>query len=607
MEFLNPTALYGFLALPLLLIPYLIRRRPQRVIFSSLLLFADLSPQASRRPWGKLRLPPLFYLQLLLLVLLILSLGEPVFSVHPSKVAIVLDNSASMQALEGTRTRFKIAQEQARGVLTELPATARVDVYVTLPRLEKTVGESFSPSEAAAAISILEPYDMSDGAADFGTLLSGLAPDQNYDRVYFLTDRRGQGSRGNIRLISVGQPKANLSLSSFQIARSSLVKSQLEANVEIANFSSKDERVKINLKGNGRVLSSRELLVTAGSKAAATFEGFPSNSYYEAEIATKDALALDNRRFALPPQSDQLHILAVSPRPQSLASLRSIPGVSIDLISPSEYQRSRPSGYPLEIFHYAAPAAIPANNALFVLPPDNNPFVTLEKPTARSVISGWREGHPLSRYVNFALFRLSYARALKPRGAGQSIVESPEGALAIAVERQGFRYLILGFEPFPFLGKDNLPVSIFTLNFLDWFTQRSGAQDKATGEPLSFSTASAGEILVTPKGEKNILKVGANNFPSTFFQGIYQIDRGRGKRELYAVNLHDINESDLREPVPIELRAAGVNGDNKPLFFSFWPYLLLLSLMFLVLEWFLNRSTADPNLSSRSLETSRGL
>ncbi|HET8562625.1 MAG TPA: BatA domain-containing protein, partial [Candidatus Binatia bacterium] len=585
----------------------LIRRRPQRVIFSSLLLFADLSPQASRRPWGKLRLPPMFYLQLLLLVLLILSLGEPVFSVHPSKVAIVLDNSASMQALEGTKTRFTLAQEQARGVLTDLAATARVDVYVTVPRLEKVLGENFSPSEAAAAIAILEPYDMSDGAADFGTLLSGLAPDQNYDRIFFLTDRPGQGSRGNIRLISVGQPKGNLSISSFQITRSSLVKSQLEANVEVSNFSPKDEKVKINLKGNDRVLSSRELFVRAGSKAVAIFEGFPSNSYYEAEIATKDALALDNHRFALPPQSDHLRILAISPRPQSLASLRSIPGLSIELISPSEYERSRPTGYSLEIFHYAAPAAVPANNALFVLPPDNNPLVALEKATARSVISGWREGHPLTRYVNFALFRPTYARALKPRGAGQSIIESPEGPLVIALERQEFRYLILGFEPFPYLGKDNLPVSIFTLNLLDWFSQRSGAQDKATGEPLTFSAALAGEMLVTPKGEKRTLKVGANTFPATYFQGIYQMDRGRGKRELFAVNLHDINESDLREPVPIELRATGGSVEGKSLFFSFWPYLLLLSLMLLVLEWFLNRPTGDPSLPSRSLETSHRL
>ena len=49
MEFLNPAALFGLLALPLLLIPYLIRRKPRRLVFSSLLLFLEGGAQASGR------------------------------------------------------------------------------------------------------------------------------------------------------------------------------------------------------------------------------------------------------------------------------------------------------------------------------------------------------------------------------------------------------------------------------------------------------------------------------------------------------------------------------------------------------------------------------
>src|SRR5881628_2391295 len=114
MEFLNPGALYGLLALPLLIIPYLIRRKPKRVIFSSLLLLTEPGTRAGGRPLGKLRLPLIFFLQLLLLTLLILALGEPVFSVRPNKIAIILDNSASMQALEDGKTRFALAKEKAR-------------------------------------------------------------------------------------------------------------------------------------------------------------------------------------------------------------------------------------------------------------------------------------------------------------------------------------------------------------------------------------------------------------------------------------------------------------------------------------------------------------
>ena len=69
---------------------------------------------------GRLRLPLIFFLQLLLLTLLILALGEPVFSLRVSNVAIVLDNSASMQTLENQQTRFALAQEKARELLADV-------------------------------------------------------------------------------------------------------------------------------------------------------------------------------------------------------------------------------------------------------------------------------------------------------------------------------------------------------------------------------------------------------------------------------------------------------------------------------------------------------
>ncbi len=103
MEFLNPAALFGLLALPLLLIPYLVRKKPRRLVFSSLLLFIEGGAQASSRPLGRIHLPPVFFLQVLLPLLLILALSEPVFSGRPTNVAMVLDNSTSMQAMENGR------------------------------------------------------------------------------------------------------------------------------------------------------------------------------------------------------------------------------------------------------------------------------------------------------------------------------------------------------------------------------------------------------------------------------------------------------------------------------------------------------------------------
>jgi Ca-activated chloride channel family protein len=595
MEFLNPTALYGLLALPLLLIPYLIRRKPQRIVFSSLLLFAQPGMRAGGRPLGRLRLPLIFFLQLLLLTLLILALGEPVFSVRASNIAIVLDNSASMQTLEGQQTRFALAQERARGLLAELGPGGKVDLYRTVPRFEKLRATPLGSTEAASAINAQGPYDLADTPTDYPTVLNQMANEQKYDRLYFITDHPSAGQTDVLRVLTVGQPKGNFAISSFHVTRSSLVTSGLEATADVANFSTKDERIKVVLKSGANVVSTKQLLVAAGSNSSVTFEGLPARPYYEAELDVRDALPLDNRSFAVPPPAQGLRILGVSPRPQALMSLRSLGGLSLDVISPNEYANTDRTGYGLEIFHFSNPAVLPQNPALFVLPPDNNPLADPENPVSSTMVSSWREPHPLTRYVNFALFRPPYARPLRPRTSGEAVIQSPAGILAFATESRGVRQLVLGFDLFPYLGRQNLPVSVFTLNILDWFSRGSQGAGSTTGEALSFATTQQGNVLITPRNQKIVLKPGSNRSSATLFQGIYQLDRGT-YRELFAVNLGNRSESNLSEPTPIEIRGAHNRQSSMSALFTLWPYLLLISLLLLFIEWFVSPGRAQTAL-----------
>jgi hypothetical protein len=587
MEFLNPTALFGLLALPLLLIPYLVRKKPRRLVFSSLLLFQESGARASGRPLGRIRIPPIFYLQLLLLALLIFALSEPVFSVRPDRIAIVLDNSASMQTREDGKTRMTLAQQRAGAVVGEVGVAGKIELYVTTPRLERVSAQPLSPSEAKAAIAHVSPYDLGDPPIDYDNALNRLARERKYQRVYLFTDHPATGQAAVVRVVSVGQPKSNLAITAFDIRRSSLVNARLEANAAIANYSSGDKKISITLKGDGATLAHRELVVGGDKTAAAAFDGFPEHLSYTIEINASDALPLDNTRFAAAPASRNLRILAVTPRPQSVNSLKAIPGVSVDVITPAEYEKSERTGYGLEIFHYAAPGALPENPALFIMPPERSPLVDLGAPIGNVQVSRWREPHVLTRYINFSLFRPSYARPLKPQTAGDVILESPTGALAFALERQGMRYLVLGFDPLPYLGRENLPMSIFTLNFLDWFFERGASRARATGEPIPLGTLKADDFIIAPAGNKVALKAGSENFPETFQQGIYQRQRGR-EINVYARNLTDANESDLRSPAPIELRDSSPGAGSISTLFTFWPHLLLASLLLFFIEWFVN-------------------
>jgi len=245
--------------------------------------------------------------------------------VRPTHIAIVLDNSASMQALEGDKTRFALAKAKANALLDEVGVAGKVDLYATTPRLEKIRAASLTPAEAKGAIMSIEPFDLADPPADYDNLLNQLASEHKYERVYLISDRPARGQTAAIRVVQVGQAQANFAITQFDIQRSSLVNAGLEATIEVTSFSERDEKIKVRLKSGATELAARDLVVSAGKSASLTFQGFADQSVYAAEIDVRDGLPLDNRRYAVAPATRGLHVLAISPRPRALESLKAIP------------------------------------------------------------------------------------------------------------------------------------------------------------------------------------------------------------------------------------------------------------------------------------------
>ncbi len=429
MEFLNPAALYSLLLLPLLVLPYLIRRRPRPVVFSSLLLLREFAARVR----GGRSVPPIFFLHLLLLALLLLALGEPSLPSRTIRVAIVLDNSASMQAKDGGRSRFQAALDETGKILRGLPAEARVDLYSLAPDLARIGDAALPPERALARAAALKPLDVGERALDHGAAFARLARERGYERLYFVTDHPAEGQSRILRIVTVGGPANNLALTSFEMSRAGLGAGPLEARLEVRSFSKADEKFQLNLKAGGKIIATRAYTIAPGKTVAATFDSVASYPFYEAEIATDDALPLDDRRFAVAPPAGPIDILAVSPRPAGLDSLRAVPGVQMQIVAPETYGKGGFAPHAFEIFQYSAPLALPEVPALFILPPAENPLVRVApSSTAAPVVTAWREDHPLTRYINFSLFRPAYARPLKPGLSGQAVIDGADGALAVA-------------------------------------------------------------------------------------------------------------------------------------------------------------------------------
>src|SRR5258708_434257 len=118
---INPGALILFAIVPALLLAYLARERPARVTVSSVLAFRALRGFRKERFGGWPRLDWSFFVELLILSLAVLAIAQPYLIRTSNPIAIVLDNSAPMQAFtRDGATRFDRAKREASAMLSNL-------------------------------------------------------------------------------------------------------------------------------------------------------------------------------------------------------------------------------------------------------------------------------------------------------------------------------------------------------------------------------------------------------------------------------------------------------------------------------------------------------
>src|SRR5690242_5728392 len=114
---LYPAALYLFVIPPLLVIAYLARERPRQVVVSSVIAFRALRAVRGERFGGRPRLHWSFFIELLILSLAVFAIAGPYTLGKRNPVAVILDNSAAMQAETGSaKSRFAILREKITGV-----------------------------------------------------------------------------------------------------------------------------------------------------------------------------------------------------------------------------------------------------------------------------------------------------------------------------------------------------------------------------------------------------------------------------------------------------------------------------------------------------------
>lgn len=209
MTLLNAGALYLLTLAGGIALLYFLRARSRRVEVSALFLWEGLrSAPRSRAARIRRRIEPLLLVQLLVLALLALALAQPALRgmrPHLSRMAIVLDGSASMQTrTESGKTRYELARDEAVALLDRYPSTT-----VTILQLCKT-SEVIAPltddhDVALRALGASSPTWTADGSPE---ALRGLLESQGgsaaFERVTLFTDRPFELSLPGIEQVILG-------------------------------------------------------------------------------------------------------------------------------------------------------------------------------------------------------------------------------------------------------------------------------------------------------------------------------------------------------------------------------------------------------------------
>ena len=619
--FLSPAAFSLLLVLPLLFLPYLLQQRHKQLVVPALFLYQDISAPARQRLWGKLRLSPLFFLQLLILLLLVTIAARPTVQQETAqKIAIVMDTSASMQARAGSGapTLFDMAKTHLAQELSTLSAESLVSLFTTNPLRTSPWGtklaESTLPSSDMPNIqNILQQLSVSDapdpGDPDLAAFFTRLLEERGFDRVFFFTDRtlsQVEDSKidpQTLRVVTLGTARPNLAITDFRLSRSPFYPDNIQATVSVSAEETQAawQVVIEDGQANQRLMAQQ---VNQTAQQTFSFSHLPVTTTYRARILIdpkEDGLDLDNIAYAVLPTLKDVPVLLVTPTPEIGESFRYIPNLQLSLSTPQAYDPEQASQFAFILFHLTAPEVLPPTSAAFLLPPEGNPLFSLGQAAAQPRITNWSLGHPLTAYLSFSLLSPTYAQALQPPVWCPPIIHSTAGPLVLAGEQAGNRYVATGFDILPYLGQENLPVSILTLNILGWLADRArGPGHYTTGDvlfPQPSPNGANGEYRSTDQ----------IRFPhETAFQplksavllnqqGVYTL-RENGTERRVAVNLFDVEEARLGRPLslPQEVLVAPSKAAARTVDQPLWPWLLLAVLGLCGLEWWFAARAVAP-------------
>lgn len=596
-----------------------LRRRPIAVPFARI-WERILGDKEATSLFSQLKRLLSLLLQLALLALLLLALGDPrpeANLVQGRNIVVLIDASASMQAIDVAPSRLEVAKEEVRKMVRGLSGSdrmliAQMDAAIT--PLSTLTGEI---ADLEAAVAAVKPTD---AAADFARALrfatdtlSGLPSPEimvvSDGALGEPSDAGGPVRLGDVKLsfLPIGKGSRNAAITEFSVRRYPLDKSRYEVMLEVTNLSDEPLDLELSLLGDGQLIDLTRLRLKPKEKLPRFYPNLSGASKtLEAKLAladgSSDDLPADNHAYALLPERRRARVQVVSAGNMFLeAALLLDEYLDVTMVEPQHYPAG--SAFDVTIFDSVTPSVAPGSGSLLYLNPTgtNVPFevgkeILDDDPDYRLGFDELDAKHPLLRYTALSDVNIARAHVLKGDKEDRVVGRSYKGPLLIEGRRSGVKFVALGFD----IRESDFPLRIawplFLLNAINNFVEEDTSYISSfrTGAVWHVPASSAAETatLEAPDGTRRTvpIKDGRAVFLGQH-AGFYTLRVGAAGAEevsMFAANLSAPEESAIAPVAELKVdgRSAGPVGEFKlGVRRELWVYLLAAVLVVTAIEW----------------------
>ncbi|WP_027632522.1 vWA domain-containing protein [Clostridium hydrogeniformans] len=591
MTLADTKGLWFLLSIPLFILMYILKQKLKEEEVSSLYLWKEVIRNTeARRPFDKLRKNILFFIQLLLILLLILSIANPYISMKgrgDEDLILIIDTSGSMKALNNDgKSRFNLGKDYAEDIVKNLSKATSITLISSGGSNKVEISSSRDKGEVLGKIKSLEPSNEKGDIENSYSLLKSLSKDMKAYNIVAISDRNIEFKDLKGRLINPSKTSNNLALDFISNSRKG---EEVKVMVRIINYGLEDDTADISLYGDDKLIDVKTLDVKKGETKNIYFDGFKGDySTLWAEISKKDSLEEDNRIYSVLKSKTSSKIMVFTDKniflEKALNGMKDIEvykGNDIDNI---------PTGYDLYIFDGQTPKTINNDiNALFI-----NPY----EDTSIFKIEGSSEGeefkpdiHNITKFMSKSSFVSARYSTLEKPHWGENIFSSNNKTIGFVGMERNRKIGVLGFDlhntDFPL--KPEFP--IFMNNLVSYMMDRNFMSKRSfyAGEKIALDiNSSAKEVNIkSPSSKTKTLDINKGLSIVGEEVGVYEVTQKVDDREIkynFVVNFPK-EESNISIEGEVTNNVINNKVDIRASR-SIQKYIIIAILLLLMMEWF---------------------